>query len=86
MLIQGHFRGIRLFYDLSQDEGFGWNASKKNCFRLWKNNYDVMLFDDWVSLFEDMECNHSMKSWVEKEIPDSFFDSVKILQSECANI
>eukprot|EP00761_Pharyngomonas_kirbyi_P009190 gb/GECH01009205.1/.p1 GENE.gb/GECH01009205.1/~~gb/GECH01009205.1/.p1 ORF type:complete len:1208 (+),score=323.18 gb/GECH01009205.1/:1-3624(+) len=61
ILIYGHFRGVKLFYDENLDgvemgHNRFWDPSKKNSFRIWKNNQTQLsrgetekLFPKWVS-------------------------------------
>jgi len=52
---------VMLYGDLSQQNKLGWKPSKKNCFRLWKQNQDYLDLAEWEHIF--METKHSMKTW-----------------------
>jgi len=78
MLLKGEYKGIQLYYDYPQSYYPGWKASKRNCFRLWSNNFDVMTINDWEELFDNIGCNHSINKWSKKESWVAFQENKKL--------
>src|SRR5690606_10085320 len=56
MLLSGQFHGIPLVCDKiktkkNQGDPVEWHPSKRNVYRLWKNNKDLLNKEAWVALF-----------------------------------
>ncbi len=62
MLLTGQFKGIDLYKD-----GKGWKPSRKNCFKLWSKNWDIMTHLEWKHIFDLNKCDHSVGSWIKYE-------------------
>jgi hypothetical protein len=74
MIIQGNYEGIQLYDDCDQCPNYanhkyqGWTPNKKNTFRLWKMNNDLLSKEEWVDMFDKEFCKNSVDDWYKREL------------------
>jgi hypothetical protein len=54
---------IQLYADCDKIRNPSWEPSKKNCFRIWKQNHECQNEQKWDEFFEWYNLKHSVKSW-----------------------
>lgn len=61
LLMSGNYKNIKLFADSKID---GWNPSRKQCIKLWRQNMDLLVEEKWIELFPEHE--NAINAWYQK--------------------